>query len=223
MDLTFFTFAASVSEDMVPARDSDAPRKNASGGEPSGTPEASGRQLIVKVWRYPDGHLQFDSNLAPGEDPVLDVLTDGMREMALILERNVKAPDDAGRAEARSRIRLEALYRKLIRDSFSVKELGVFRLSRQRLQQLRKDDRLFAVQVPNQKGLLHPRWQFDDANRPRIEMPDLIAAARDGGLDAIGFHQLMVNPEATEDGALVDLLDLGRVQDVLEILRAGGG
>jgi hypothetical protein len=275
-------------------------------GGPLDPHDASERQLVVEVWMSADGDLQFNSNLVPGEDPALDVITDGMREVAFALERNVKALGDAGRlralsrrrspvakslgffadvvvssaadseistkelnsrlqvttdtvdvvlrgdsreldslidslapvsptpavadnehtvrrAEARSRIRLEALYRKLIRDSFTVKELGAFRLSRQRLQQLRKDDRLFAVEVPNQKGLLHPRWQFDETNRPRVQMPDLIAAARDGGLDAIGFHQIMVNPEATEDGALLDLLDRGRVEDVLEILRAGGG
>jgi hypothetical protein len=307
LPLTFFTLGASVLEAMIPIHDSDRPHENAPAiGEPLGDHEGAERQLVATVWMSPDGRLQFDSHLVPGEDPALDVITDGMREVTFALERNVKALGNAGRlrtlsrrrnpvakslgffvgaavssaadseismkelnarlqvtsdtvdvvfqgdsreldslidhltpvspttivadnehtarrAEARSRIRLEALYRKLIRDSFTVKELGAFRLSRQRLQQLRKDDRLFAVEVPNQKGLLHPRWQFDETNRPRVEMPDLIAAARDGGLDAIGLHQIMVNPEATEDGALVDLLDLGRVEDVLEILRAGGG
>lgn len=262
------------------------------------------RKLVMQLALDADGHLTVDSLLAPGDDPALDVIADGVRVVLSTFGRQVKALEDAGalralaerrspvvqtfghfaevligsaidttvsatelqnrlqvtsdtvdvvfqgdsreldslidnlapvpyaqnerrtadsRSEARARLRLEALYRKLIRDSFTVKELGVLRLSRQRLQQLRKKNQLFAVEVPNHKGLLHPRWQFDAANRPRPEMPYLIEAAQDGGLDAIGFHQLMLNPEVAEEGAPIDLLDQGRVEDVLEILRAGGG
>ena len=130
--------------------------------------------------------------------------------------------DDDHQAEARARLRLEALYRKLIRDSFTVKQLGELRLSRQRLLQLRGEARLFAVEVPYHKGLLHPRWQFDEGNRPRPEMPELIAAASDGGLDAVAFHELMLNPDAGGELAPIDLLDRGRVEEVLGILRAGG-
>jgi hypothetical protein len=53
-------------------------------------------------------------------------------------------------------------------------------------------------------------------------MPDLLAAARDAGLDAISFHQLMVTFDAGDGITLVDLLDAGRTEDVLRTVRAGG-
>ena len=125
-------------------------------------------------------------------------------------------------AEARARLRLHALYQRVIRDSYTVAELSRRPgISRQRLKQLRDEDRLFAVSVPFQRGLLYPRWQFGLADgRPREEMPRLIAAAREGGLDTIAFHVLMNNAAAGGGLSPLDLLDDGEEQRVLEILRA---
>lgn len=124
--------------------------------------------------------------------------------------------------EARARLRLQALYQRIIRDSYSVAELRQ-RVSRQRLKQLRDQDRLFAIDVPFFKGKLYPRWQFEmETGKPRAIMPELIAAGRDAGMDAIAFHQTMLSP-AAGGGELtpVDLLDAGEEEAVLRILHAG--
>jgi hypothetical protein len=169
---------------------------------------------------------ELSTRLQVTTDAVDVVLHGGPKELdALIVGLVPVSPEseaDPERAEARGRLRLQALYRKIIRDAYTVRELSAMRLSRQRLQQLRAADRLFAVAVPHHKGLLHPRWQFDRDGRPRPEMPDLIAAAREAGFDAIAFHQLMLNPDAADEGAPVDLLDTGRVEEVLDIIRARG-
>lgn len=124
-------------------------------------------------------------------------------------------------AEARARLRLHALYQRVIRDSYTVAELSHRPgISRQRLKQLRDQDRLFAINVPFQRGHLYPRWQFALSDgRPREEMPRLIAAAREGQLDAIGFHVLMNNAAAGGGLSPLDLLEDGEEQRVLEILR----
>ena len=124
-------------------------------------------------------------------------------------------------AEARARLRRQALYQRVIRDSFSVAELGrQIGISRQRLKQLRDQDRLFAIEVPFHRGLLYPRWQFAPATgKPREEMPRLIEAGREGGLDAIGFHVLMNNPTAGGGLSPLDLLEGGEEHQVMAILR----
>lgn len=124
-------------------------------------------------------------------------------------------------AEARARLRLHALYQRVIRDSYTVAALNLRPgVSRQRLKQLRDQDRLFAISVPFQRGLLYPRWQFALTDgRPREEMPQLIAAAREGGLDAISFHVLMNNAAAGGGLSPIDLLDDGEEQQVFDILR----
>lgn len=184
--------------------------------------------LVGSAWDSAVPADELRTRLQVATDAVDVVLNAGPRQLDALIGSLVPATkegEDPAQVEARGRLRLQALYRRLIRDSFSVKELAAHGLSRQRLQQLRKEDRIFAVEVPHHKGLLHPRWQFGPDTRPRPEMPDLIAAARDGDLDAIGFHQLMLSADAVnEDGAApVDLLDDGRVEEVLDIVRAGGG
>jgi hypothetical protein len=128
---------------------------------------------------------------------------------------------DLEEAEARGRLRLQALYQKIIADSYSVKELTAqWRVSRQRLAQLREEDRLFAVSVPFHKGLLYPRWQLGADLRPRPIMPNLIQQAKRSGLDAIDFHQLMTNPASGNGTSPVEMLDRGEEQLVLGIIRA---
>jgi hypothetical protein len=124
-------------------------------------------------------------------------------------------------AEARARLRLHALYQRVIRDSFTVSELTQrVGISRQRLKQLRDQDRLFAIEVPFQRGMLYPRWQFGIADgKPRAQMPQLIAAAREGGLDAISFHILINNAAAGGGLSPLDLLEAGEERRVLRILR----
>lgn len=123
--------------------------------------------------------------------------------------------------EARARMRFHALYQSVVRDSYSVADLAArMGVSRQRLKQLRDQDRLFAIEVPFRRGWLYPRWQFEiESGKPRHEMPTLLAAARDGGLDAVGFHVMMTSPEAGAGVEPLALLEAGEEDAVIQILR----
>lgn len=123
-------------------------------------------------------------------------------------------------AEAAGRLLVRQLHERVARDSYAVRELAELGLSRQRLGQLRKADRLFAVELPYKRSLLYPRWQFDDAFRPRPEMPELIAAAKAAKLEPIAFHALMTNIEAGDGVSPVDMLKSGQRDVVLSIIAA---
>jgi hypothetical protein len=158
----------------------------------------------------------------------LCLLTGGGAERLGPLIEALAAPEVEGypdlddeEVERRARLRLQTLYAKVIRDSFTVADLRErYGTTRQRLKQLRDEDRLFGIDVPFQRGLLYPRWQFGLADgRPRAQMPKLIGAAREAHLDAIAFHMLMNNTAAGGGLSPLDLLEDGEEQAVLEILR----
>lgn len=127
---------------------------------------------------------------------------------------------DLQAAEDRSRLRMKGIYLRAVEESFSVaqlrEELGC---SRQRLQQLREEDRLFAIDIPYERGLSYPRWQFDPSGRPREEMRSLIAAAQTSGLDALGFHLLMTGTRGDERSGVQMLRD-GDSEEALALVRA---
>jgi hypothetical protein len=131
---------------------------------------------------------------------------------------------DKAEAEARGRLRLQALYQKIVADSYTVADLREqWNISRQRLAQLRGEDRLFAVSVPYHRGFLYPRWQFGADQRPRPIMANLIQEAKRAGLDAIDFHQLMNNSASGAGIPPVEMLDHGQEELVLGIIRATEG
>jgi hypothetical protein len=112
--------------------------------------------------------------------------------------------------EEHARFRMKATYLTVMEESFTVAQLREWlRLSRQRVKQLRDEDRLFAIKAPYERSLLYPRWQFDVDGRPRHEMPGLIAAARAANLDALGFHLLMTGSRGDEPSG-VQMLREGR-------------
>lgn len=123
-------------------------------------------------------------------------------------------------AEAAGRVLIRQLHERLVRQSYSVRELAELGPSRQRLSQLRKEGRLFALHLPYKRSLLYPRWQFDGDLRPRPEMPELIAAATAAGLEPVDFQVLMTNVEAGDGTTPVELLDNGRHDVVLRIIAA---
>lgn len=123
-------------------------------------------------------------------------------------------------AEAAGRLLMRQLQERIIRQSYSVRELAELGLSRQRLNQLRKDERLFAIQLPYRRSFLYPRWQFDRTFKPKPEMPELIAAAQAAGLEPIDLHVLMTNVEAGDGVSPVELLDNGQHELVMNIIGA---
>lgn len=154
------------------------------------------------------------------------VLRGDAREYSRLIAALSTLPDegdaeaDLAAAEERSRLRMKGIFLQAIGESFSVAQLREeFGLSRQRLQQLRDARRLFAIDVPYEKGLLYPRWQFDSSGRPRPEMSPLIDAARDSNLDALGFHLLMTGSRDNGPSGLQMLRD-GDADHAVALVRS---
>ena len=125
--------------------------------------------------------------------------------------------------EERNRRRLQAVYQSIINSSYTVKNLrDAWNITRQRLQQLREQDRLFAIEVPHRKGFFYPRWQFDEETKPWSFMPALIGTAKAEELDPISFHRLMTNPRAGNGTAPIELAKSGDVNQTLSIIRVTG-
>jgi hypothetical protein len=156
---------------------------------------------------------------------VLQILSGsgGRRQLdALIEALSPERPGDSDvrEVEARARLRMKAIYRKVSDESLTVAQIrDDFELSRQRLQQLRKENRLFAIDIPYEKGLVYPAWQFEASGRPRAAMATLIDAAREAGLDALGFHLLMSGRR--NDGRRgVELVQAGEETAALRLIRS---
>jgi hypothetical protein len=132
-----------------------------------------------------------------------------------------KADDENGeieRARARARIRMQAIFRKILSESLTISELKPYK-SRQRLQQLRDADRLFAIKTPYERGLVYPSWQFDDTYDPLAVMPALIHTAKEVGLSPLGFHQIMTGRRVGGKTG-VELLGEGHENLALSLIRA---
>jgi hypothetical protein len=137
---------------------------------------------------------------------------------ALDPDEEPDAAEELERARAQARLRMQAVFQKIRRESLTVGELKTYK-SRQRLQQLRDEGRLFAIKSPYERGLIYPSWQFGAGYEPRAVMAQLLDVAKDAGLSALSLHQLM---SGKRDGRQtgVELLDAGKFDQVLRLLTA---
>ncbi len=99
------------------------------------------------------------------------------------------------------------------------KRLGV---SRQRLNALRREDRLLGLKVPIRRELRYPVWQFGEDGQPLAAMSRLLEAAREAGLDPCDLDALMVSASAGEGKPPIEHLRAGDEVYVLGIIRAAG-
>jgi hypothetical protein len=114
-------------------------------------------------------------------------------------------------------------WRQAIRESFTTAELEEkFEVSRQRLEQLRRQKKLFGVQPPFERGFSYPAWQFDEDGRPRDLVPALLEAAAEARIDALSLHRLMVSEGATPRGPLLLALKERDDDYVLNVIRSSG-
>jgi hypothetical protein len=114
-------------------------------------------------------------------------------------------------------------WHQAVRESFSTGELEEkFGVTRQRLEQLRKQRRLMGLQPPFERGFFYPVWEFDEDARPHELIPALVEAAEDARLDPLSLHRLMVSENATHEGPLMLALKAGKDDQVLDVVRASG-
>jgi hypothetical protein len=125
--------------------------------------------------------------------------------------------EDIDRLNAARRI---ALFNRVRSESYAGPELAEWGLQRQRLHQLREENRLFAIKIPQERSLLYPQWEFDETHREREGLPELIAEAKELGLDSLSFHLIMTNPEAGEGRTPLELWESGETGSAEAILKA---
>lgn len=143
-------------------------------------------------------------------------------------QENEQHSDSLEELEVRNKLRVFARYREIEERSLSGTELRErLGVSRQRLGQLRKEERLLGVRLPIRREVYYPLWQFGEDGRPLEAMPRLIEAAEEAGLGALALDALMTNPGAAESEAggatLADLLRSGDPETdeyVLGVVRA---
>lgn len=99
------------------------------------------------------------------------------------------------------------------------KRLGV---SRQRLNMLRREDRLLGLKVPIRRELHYPSWQFGRDGQPLANLPRLLEVAREAELHPRDLDALMVSADAGEGKPLVEHLRAGDEAYVLGVIRAAG-
>ena len=143
---------------------------------------------------------------------VARVLLDGSSEDIAALENklrrekeNEQHSDSLEELEVRNKLRVFARYREIEERSLSGSELRErLGVSRQRLGQLRKENRLLGVKLPIHREVYYPLWQFGEDGRPLEALPHLIEAAEEAGMGALALDALMTNPGAVESEASGD-------------------
>ena len=90
------------------------------------------------------------------------------------------------------------------------------------LDAMRRDGELIAVRDPGSQEWLYPAWQFDGA-RPRHAIPRIVTVARESRVDEARLYEILTAPRGLvgDRRRLVDLLDEGREDEVVAVVRAG--
>ena len=140
---------------------------------------------------------------------VARVLLDGSSEDIAALENklrrekeNKRHSDSLEELEVRNKLRVFARYREIEERSLSGSELRErLGVSRQRLGQLRKEERLLGLRLPIRREVYYPLWQFGEDGRPLAVLPRLIETSTEAGMGALALDALMTNPDAVEGEA----------------------
>jgi hypothetical protein len=162
------------------------------------------------------------------------VLLDGSSEDIAALEDKLRRdrederhPARLDELEVRNELRIFARYREIEERSLSGHELQErLGVSRQRLGQLRKEQRLLGLRLPIRREVYYPLWQFGKDGRPLGVLARLIEAAEEAGMGAIALDALMTNPAAVDADNGETPADLLRSDDpeaeeyVLGVVRA---
>lgn len=154
----------------------------------------------------PRGEREALSDAVSG---VARVLLDGSSEDIVALENKLRREkendqhsDSLEELEVRNKLRVFARYRGIEERSLSGSELQArLGVSRQRLGQLRKEERLLGLRLPIRREVYYPLWQFGEDGRPLAVLPRLIEDAEEAGMGALALDALMTNPDAVESEA----------------------
>jgi hypothetical protein len=130
-------------------------------------------------------------------------------------------PPDEEELEAWGRLKVQATFDQARSESHTVRWLESQGVSRQRVNQWRQGGRLVGIpDLPGVRGYAYPTWQFTDALTPKPWVRDVLGVATGAGLDPIGFHLFMTNPEAGDDRSPLDAAEAGDVETAIKLVSA---
>lgn len=128
---------------------------------------------------------------------------------------------DAEALERWGRLHVLATLTRVREQSHTVSWLEAHGVSRQRLNQWRRQNRLFGIaDVPRVKGFAYPSWQFTDALRPKPWLPDVLTAADAARLDPLSLHLFMTNPDAGNGRSPLEYAEAGDVDTTVALVTA---
>jgi hypothetical protein len=86
---------------------------------------------------------------------------------------------------------------------------------------MRRAGELIAVREPESTVWLYPPWQFE-GREPLASIPRVVRAAREAHVDEQRLYSILTARRGlTHGGAVYELLREGRVDEVVELVRAG--
>jgi HSP20 family protein len=163
------------------------------------------------------------------ENGVLEVTVQGAAATVQELERDAELdtePDAASEElvaelEKRNMLRVFDDWRHFEKRCLSgpilQEKLGI---SRQRLKQLRDENKLIGLRIPMRREFYYPLWQFAEDGHPLPVIPRLMGAAEEAHIDALTLDALMTSKSAGNGTPPAELLRAGREDHVVEIIRA---
>ena len=119
--------------------------------------------------------------------------------------------------EDQARLVKQAIRGSIVREGMNI--------SRQRLHQLVDQGRLVAIQIQDGSPGLYPFWQFAPGMpvQPVANLPLLLEAARQAGMDCVELHFFMVTPNDRLEGrAPYQLLADGELDRIIAVLSSSG-
>lgn len=178
------------------------------------------KTLEHEVARLPESDREEAEDAVTAVGSVLIQDTGALMDVARLVRPGATDDESPSLAaqEARNLRRVFALWRRAGEESLTADDLGA---SRQQLKHLRDAGKLVALRLPMHREFVYPAWQFDSATgQPLHGIPEVLEAAAEAKLSALGLHLLMVSPAAEEATTPAEWLAAGKQDYVVELVVA---
>jgi hypothetical protein len=184
----------------------------------NGVEESREAESLAELRQWAEASSSVLALLRRSRGIVLRRLLETLREVAAEADGE---PSNQGQLEEWARLKAQATFDQARGDSHTVGWLEGHGVSRQRLNQWRQSGRLLGIpDLPGVRGFAYPSWQFTDALTPKPWVRNVVEAASEARLDAMGLHLFMTNPEAGDNRSPLDAAEAGDVDTAVKLVSA---
>ena len=151
-------------------------------------------------------------------------LAEALETMPKVGEEGVPREVALEAARMRNLVRVLRDRARLREDSLKAGEVeDLLLVGRERLRHMREHGRILGVVRGERRPTLYPRWQFTSEGEIVESLEDVIAAAREAGIEPEQLHFFMTEPDERAGGEPpVDLLRRGEAERVVELVLSAG-